>query len=189
MVLGYNIAKGDQPAGGWKRAGAFALLAATDWLDGYLARAARSRDGVKSAHGGWNDQLNDKVFTTSVAVGVAVVSAKKDPLLSKIAATSAGITMTRDLAVTAKRVQAEKQGLDTDAKKSGKGKMLAQIVALGVATTPLVKYEPVRRAVMAGITGSTALAVSSGAEYLYAYNKQLRRRRPVTRSLFRVTED
>jgi phosphatidylglycerophosphate synthase len=174
VVLGYNIAKNEPPPQDWKRAGVFALLAATDWLDGRLARAAQSRDGIKSRYGGWKDQLNDKVFITLVTVGLGIAYARADPLLSKTAVLSAGITAVRDTAVTVKRVQAEKQGLDTDAKKSGKSKMLAQIIALGLATTPLIRYAPVRRAVAAGIAGSTGLSVSSGVEYFHTYNKQLR---------------
>jgi CDP-diacylglycerol--glycerol-3-phosphate 3-phosphatidyltransferase len=48
--------------GGWTLIAIFALAAATDWLDGFLAR----RLGQVSPEGAWLDQMVDRSFTLVV---------------------------------------------------------------------------------------------------------------------------
>ncbi|UJA21792.1 CDP-diacylglycerol--glycerol-3-phosphate 3-phosphatidyltransferase [Thermoleophilia bacterium SCSIO 60948] len=109
--------------GGWEwgdEAGAilFALAAATDGLDGYIAR--RNQD--VTTFGKLMDPLADKLLI--VAVLIALVS------LDEVAAWVAMIIIARELAITGLRSLAAEQGIVIAASWMGKVKTSLQILAI-----------------------------------------------------------
>lgn len=108
----------------------FALLAASDWVDGYLAR----RWQVSSALGALLDPIADKLLTTAALV--LLVADRPGPWLTLFAFVLLG----RDLAISALRAWASGQGLGhalavtPAAKLKTACEMAALLLMLAVAT-------------------------------------------------------
>jgi CDP-diacylglycerol--glycerol-3-phosphate 3-phosphatidyltransferase len=98
----------------------FLAAAATDWLDGYLAR----KHGLVTQLGRILDPFADKILISGAFIFLA---AEPD---SQIAAWMAVVVVGRELLVTALRSFLEQQGADFSAKMAGKLKMVFQCAAV-----------------------------------------------------------
>lgn len=135
----WNVAKP------WIAAAVFALLAATDAVDGYLAR---SRNEV-TTFGKFIDPLADKLLVTAALVALVDL----DRLPSWIAL----VIISRELIVSGLRMVAVAEGKVIAASSWGKVKTILQIVAI---VAFIVKDSPVTSQV-AGSTAAVALAWGS----------------------------
>jgi CDP-diacylglycerol--glycerol-3-phosphate 3-phosphatidyltransferase len=107
------------PVPGWVAAAVFALLALTDWLDGFIAR----RYGQGTELGKFLDPLADKILVLSVLVVLAVQL--------RVEVFSALALIVREFAVMGLRCAVlEKGGVVVAASKLAKWKTAAQMIAL-----------------------------------------------------------
>ncbi len=137
------------PYGGYVGALVFTLAAATDGLDGYLAR----RRNEVTRLGVLLDPLADKLLISAALVSLVQ--------LGQVGAGVAVLIIGREFAVTGLRLVAAAEGVVIPASGWGKGKTLAQIVAV-VAT--LIRF-PLAREMMWLAAGITVL---SGVAYFAA---------------------
>jgi len=98
----------------------FLVAAATDWLDGYLAR----RLGLVSVVGKFLDPLADKLIVLSTLV--ILVGADRVPAWLTV------VLMSRELAVTGLRAIASSEGLVIAAGKTGKIKTVLQLAGIAL---------------------------------------------------------
>lgn len=101
-------------------AGVFAVAAATDWLDGYLAR----RQNLVSSLGRQLDPLVDKILICGAYIFLLSVPG------SGLAAWMVAIVVIRELLITGLRGYLEQRGTEFGADWLGKLKMGLQCVAL-----------------------------------------------------------
>jgi len=135
----------------------FALAAATDGLDGYIAR---SRDSV-TTFGKLMDPLADKLLI--VGALLSLVS------LNRLEAWIAMVIIAREVAVTILRTIAAERGLVIAASWLGKAKTVLQIgavIAL-IATNP----SPVWVDVLVYL--ALVVTVVSGADYFFGLRKRI----------------
>lgn len=99
-------------------AGVFALIAATDWLDGYVAR----RFDQVSDMGKFLDPLADKILVMSVLIVLAVQL--------KLEVFSVLILNIREFVIMGVRVLAANKGIVLAASQSAKWKTALQMVAI-----------------------------------------------------------
>jgi CDP-diacylglycerol---glycerol-3-phosphate 3-phosphatidyltransferase len=144
--------------------GVFLLAAATDLLDGYLARKRKQ----VTALGVLLDPLADKLLTASAFISLVE--------LRLVPAWMVVIIVGRDLAVSGLRSIASAEGFALQASDLGKTKMVLQVAAI----TVIVMEERYPRVLMLG----TALlwlvvvfAVASAAQYFANFLKTLSQRR------------
>lgn len=107
-----------EPFKPWVAAGIFVLLAATDGLDGYLAR---SRNEVTN-FGKFMDPLADKILVAAALLALVE--------LSVIPSWPALIILTREFIVSGIRMVAASQGTVIAASWYGKAKTVTQIIAI-----------------------------------------------------------
>ncbi len=107
-----------EPFKPWVAAGIFVLLAATDGLDGYLAR---SRNEVTN-FGKFMDPLADKILVAAALLALVE--------LSVLPSWPALIILTREFIVSGIRMVAASQGTVIAASRYGKAKTVSQIVAI-----------------------------------------------------------
>jgi CDP-diacylglycerol--glycerol-3-phosphate 3-phosphatidyltransferase len=107
-----------ETAGPWVAAFIFTALAATDYVDGYLAR---SRNEV-TTFGKFIDPLADKLLVAAALI--ALVG------LGEVPAWVAIVIISRELIVSGLRMVAVAEGKVIAASKWGKAKTVAQIVAI-----------------------------------------------------------
>lgn len=98
----------------------FLIAAATDWLDGYLAR----KYGLITTLGRILDPFADKVIVCGTFVFLAAIPG------SAVTAWMAVVVLGREILVTALRSFLEQRGADFSATFSGKLKMVLQCVAV-----------------------------------------------------------
>lgn len=110
---------------GWLVFTAGAVLAATDFLDGWLAR----REGATSA-GAFLDPLADKLLTLGTFVALALISE------STLSWLPVGIMAAREIGISIWRSIVIGRGVVIPARKSGKSKTLTQFLVLGVFLVP-----------------------------------------------------
>jgi CDP-diacylglycerol--glycerol-3-phosphate 3-phosphatidyltransferase len=108
----------------WRAWVGWVVLGSTDGLDGWLAR----RDGTTRS-GAFLDPLADKFL----AIGGLVALAAQE-ILPWLAV---GLITAREVAVSAYRTWAGKRGISIPARRLGKVKTVAQLVAVGIALCPL----------------------------------------------------
>lgn len=142
----------------WLAAILFGLAAATDFLDGYLAR----RDSQITNFGKFLDPLADKILICSILIDMV--------RLGWVPSWVAVIIVVRELAVTGLRAVAADEGVVIAADKFGKLKTVLQIVAL----VPLLIHYPVfglPSALFGQIILYIALALTlfSGLNYFYRF--------------------
>ena len=114
----------------------FVIAAATDWLDGYLAR----RYGQVTRLGRILDPFVDKLIVCGVFIYFGTLPKSGVPGWIPV------LVMARELLVTALRGEVEGRGGDFSARWSGKWKMAAQCVAATIALISLTYWpgaEPV----------------------------------------------
>lgn len=132
--------------------GVFLLGAATDFVDGYLAR----RHAMTTATGAWLDPLSDKLL---VAVPAAVLVAQ-----GRFPWWALTVIVAREIAVTVLRWRLDARGgVSMPASKVAKAKTVSQIAAVSLAMAPLNDaWDPVRLMVT---VAAVLLTIYSGAEY------------------------
>ncbi len=135
----------------WLAFGLWVVLAATDRLDGWLAR----RHGVTSS-GAFLDPLADKILV--VAAAVALVEVGVFPLLPVL------IIAARELAMSAYRSVVGRRGVSVPARPLAKGKTAVQLLAVGVALFP--PFADDHALIEAVLWAAVVLTVVSGLQYL-----------------------
>ena len=101
----------------------FVVIAATDFLDGYLAR----RDGNVTAFGRIADPFTDKVLILGTMIFLSAAPWSRDVLPAWMVV----IMLARELLVTGLRGYVESRGGEFPADRWGKLKMILQCIAVG----------------------------------------------------------
>jgi CDP-diacylglycerol--glycerol-3-phosphate 3-phosphatidyltransferase len=138
----------------WIAAVIFAVGAASDFLDGYLAR----RHGMKTSTGAWLDPLSDKLF---VAVPAIVLSIRGEfPWWATV------VIVAREVAVTWLRWRLDQgDGVSMPASMVAKTKTVLQLFAIGMTIAPLgSSWDPV---VLVVTIAAVVLTLYSGFEYFF----------------------
>ena len=135
----------------------FALAAATDGLDGYIAR---SRDSV-TTFGKLMDPLADKLLI--VGALLSLVS------LNRLEAWIAMVIIAREVAVTILRTIAAERGIVIAASWLGKAKTVLQIAAV----IALIAFDPSPLWVDLLVYLAVAVTVVSGADYFFGLRKRI----------------
>jgi CDP-diacylglycerol---glycerol-3-phosphate 3-phosphatidyltransferase len=102
----------------WIAAAVFATAAATDGLDGYLARSRRSETNF----GKVMDPIADKLLIAAALISLVSID--------RLAAWVAMVIIAREFAVSGLRIAAGAQGVVIPASSLGKVKTMTQIVAI-----------------------------------------------------------
>jgi CDP-diacylglycerol---glycerol-3-phosphate 3-phosphatidyltransferase len=136
----------------WLAAAIFTLGAASDFLDGYLAR----RHAMTTATGAWLDPVSDKLL---VAVPAFALS-----LRGAFPWWATAVIVARELAVTWLRWRLDQRGgVSMPASRVAKLKTVAQLVAIGLSIAPLADRWDAT--VMAITVVAVLLTIYSGMEY------------------------
>jgi CDP-diacylglycerol--glycerol-3-phosphate 3-phosphatidyltransferase len=136
----------------------FAAASATDFIDGYLARARNSI----TTFGKLMDPVADKLLV--VAALVALVS------LGRLQAWVAMVIIAREFAVTVTRLGATAQGVVIPAAGWGKVKTMVQVGAIFF----LIAFDPTPWWVDVLVYGAVAVTVISGVDYFFGLRRMLR---------------
>ena len=165
---------GETPNGDVIAAIVFALAAATDGLDGYIAR---SRESV-TTFGKLMDPLADKLLI--VGALLSLVS------LNRLEAWIAMVIIAREVAVTILRTIAAERGLVISASWLGKAKTVLQIAAVIalIATNPAPAWVDIL------VYLALVVTVLSGADYFFGLRKRIeeqQREREVKRRATRAS--
>ena len=147
----------ETPNGDALAAAVFALAAATDGLDGYIARSR----GAITTFGKLMDPLADKLLVTAALV--ALVS------LDRLAAWVAMVIIAREFAVTGLRVIAAERGVVIAASWLGKVKTVLQIAAV----IALIATNPAPWWVDGLVYAAVAATVISGLDYFFGLRRRL----------------
>jgi len=133
----------------WAATALFAAGAASDRLDGYLAR----RHGMVTPTGAWLDPLADKLFV--IAPIVVMVAQERFPWWAT------AVIIVREAAVSLFRWRLDKRGLSLPASSAGKLKTVVQLVAIGAYLMP-----PIPGGLRLGLAVvAVGITVYSGVEY------------------------
>lgn len=144
-------------------AGLFALAAATDFLDGYLAR----RWKVTSKLGSFLDTTADKLLVTVVLMALVAVGRASPWLAAAIVA--------REIAILGLRGVAAADGTVFAPSPGGKAKAAAQFVAILLAILrPGDKIGPAYLDQWAMLVAAV-LTIATGIDYFLRYSAALRR--------------
>ena len=132
----------------------FSVAAATDKLDGYLARSR----GSVTVLGQFLDPLADKLLISAALISLVA--------LDRLPAWVAMVIIAREMAVSALRIAAIAQGVSIPADRLGKLKTTAQIVMVIVLLLPQIDQLP-RRNLLEDVLIYVAviLTVVSGVQY------------------------
>ena len=141
----------------------FVVAAATDYVDGYLAR----KWGIVTAFGRVADPFADKVLTCGTMVMLLRFDDARDLMPAWVVTT----IIAREFLVTAIRGLAESKGVAFPADRLGKWKMVAQCLAIGSLFTVVAGVETFRTMAAITVWAALALAVISGAGYCYKGRK------------------
>ena len=145
------VSRGTGPAL-WTGFVLFGVGAATDFLDGYLAR----RHAMTTAVGAWLDPLSDKLFVAAPAVLLSIEG--------RFPVWATAVIVGREVLVQLLRWRLDRKGISMPASKVAKLKTVSQLLAVGLAIWPPAHpWEAVR---LAAAAAAAALTVYSGAEYL-----------------------
>jgi CDP-diacylglycerol--glycerol-3-phosphate 3-phosphatidyltransferase len=136
----------------WAAAAIFTVGAASDFLDGYLAR----RHAMTTPTGAWLDPLSDKLF---VAVPAVVLSIR-----GEFPWWATAVIVAREVAVTWLRWRLDQRGgVSMPASRVAKLKTVSQLAAVGLAIMPLpASWDTL---VLAVTVVAVVLTVYSGLEY------------------------
>jgi CDP-diacylglycerol---glycerol-3-phosphate 3-phosphatidyltransferase len=148
---------GETPNGDVIAAIVFALAAATDGLDGYIAR---SRESI-TTFGKLMDPLADKLLI--VGALLSLVS------LHRLEAWIAMVIIAREVAVTILRTIAAERGIVIAASWLGKAKTVLQIAAV----IALIAANPAPAWVDVLVYLALAVTVVSGADYFFGLRKRI----------------
>jgi len=142
----------------------FVVVAATDYLDGYLAR----RDNLVSAFGRIADPFVDKVLILGALIYLAVLEWSQPwvPVWAVV------LILAREFLVTGIRGWVESLGRSFGADKLGKVKMVLQSIAVGAVLFlhsfpwPAALYPYLSGFTHALVWGTIAVTLISGASYV-----------------------
>ncbi|RMG32971.1 MAG: CDP-diacylglycerol--glycerol-3-phosphate 3-phosphatidyltransferase [Planctomycetota bacterium] len=137
----------------------FVIAAATDALDGYLAR----RYGLVTTLGRILDPFVDKIIVCGSFVFLLAHAPK-----SGVNAWMVLVILARELFITSLRGYLERQGRDFSAAWSGKVKMVVQCLAVGFALLsmePSVRLSGLLALRDALLWGAVAITIYSGIDY------------------------
>ncbi len=156
----------------------FIAAAVGDWLDGYLAR----KHNLISTFGKLMDALTDKIMV--IGLMVAFLDLEVIPVEWVL------LTLCREFLVSGMRMVAAARGVVVAADRSGKTKTMTQLIAIGfLLAVPMISTdwapflagwdlslfsEIVNKIGLVLFIIGTALAVSSGAAYLWRYRDLLK---------------
>jgi CDP-diacylglycerol--glycerol-3-phosphate 3-phosphatidyltransferase len=143
--------------------GVFLLGAASDGLDGYLAR--RGKGEATTATGQWLDPLSDKLFVS--ATEHALTATDRYPLWAAI------VIVAREVAVSLLRWSRGSRGEPMPASEWGKVKTGAQLIAISLYLLPLGPEAASAR--NAALYLAVGLTVFSGLDYLVRAPRGARR--------------
>jgi CDP-diacylglycerol---glycerol-3-phosphate 3-phosphatidyltransferase len=161
VVMGLVLAGGDTADA--VAAGLFAVAAATDFLDGYLAR----RWGVTSKIGSFLDTTADKLLVAIVLMALVAVG-RASPWL-------AAVIVGREITILGLRGIAAADGTVFPPSPGGKAKAAAQFLAILLAILrPGDRIGPAYLDQWAMLVAAT-LTVVTGVDYLRRYSAALRR--------------
>lgn len=146
-------------------AGIFGLGVITDYLDGYFAR----RRNQVTKIGILLDPLADKLLTTAAFISLVELEA--------VPAWMVVIIVGRELLVTGLRNVAAARGLLIPASPLGKGKMVAQVVAIFLLLLGL-EYPLLRRPAVVALWAVVVLALVSAVDYFRRFWGELFRPAP-----------
>jgi CDP-diacylglycerol--glycerol-3-phosphate 3-phosphatidyltransferase len=131
----------------WLAFGLFVLAAATDSLDGYVAR----KRGEVSVFGRIADPLVDKLLILGSAIFLLAIPGVPDRFPPWVAA----LILLREMLITALRAQIEAGGGNFQAGPWGKAKMALQCVAIGAVFLAGADF-PLTRSRLWDLTGPVA---------------------------------
>ena len=163
--------------GWWKTATAvFAIAAATDFLDGFIAR----RYGLVTPLGRILDPFADKIIICGVFVFLLSVGGSESK--SGVTAWIVVVVLAREMFVTSLRGFLEKQGQDFSAALSGKLKMVLQCAAvplclLSMDSEIVEQFDSLIQARDILVLVMVVVTVFSGVEYSIRATQMLRRGR------------
>ncbi len=144
----------DTDAALWLAAAIFTVGAASDFLDGYLAR----RHQMKTATGAWLDPLSDKLFVAIPAIVLSIRGA--------FPWWATAVIVAREVAVTWLRWRLDQGGgVSMPASRVAKLKTASQLVAIGLSIAPLGATWDA--AVLVVTVIAVALTLYSGWEYFF----------------------
>jgi CDP-diacylglycerol--glycerol-3-phosphate 3-phosphatidyltransferase len=139
----------------------FAAAAATDKLDGYVARRRRQVTTL----GMMLDPLADKLLVSAALI--ALVG------LDRLPAWVAMVIIAREFAVSGLRMVAVDQGVVIPASSLGKAKTVSQIVAIVILLLPRDAFDHISLAEDVAIYVAVALTVLSGVQYFVSARDRL----------------
>jgi CDP-diacylglycerol--glycerol-3-phosphate 3-phosphatidyltransferase len=149
----------DRPTPALIASAVFVVAAATDGLDGYLAR----RYASTTAMGQWLDPLADKLLVAAPVVTLTV--------LGRFPLWAAAIIVARELAVSVLRAWLGTRGRSMPASGWGKAKTAAQMAVILLYLLPLGPWaNPVR---MWTLVVAVALTVWSGLDYAFKASRSV----------------
>lgn len=138
----------------------FLLAAATDWLDGYLARTWNQT----TAFGRMLDSIADKLL-----VGTTLLMLCAEGTITGLNALAAALILIREIAISGLREHLGEKGILVPVSMAGKWKTTVQLIALAaLIAAPLTPFPVV--ALWAGLVilwGAAVLTVVSGAQYAW----------------------
>ena len=144
----------DTDAALWLAAAIFTIGAASDFLDGYLAR----RHQMKTATGAWLDPLSDKLFVAIPAIVLSIRGA--------FPWWATAVIVAREVAVTWLRWRLDQGGgVSMPASRVAKLKTASQLIAIGLSIAPL--SETWDGAVLVVTVVAVTLTLYSGWEYFF----------------------
>lgn len=158
---------GDVPEGRWWAAGLYVAAAATDSLDGWLARAR----GQVTVAGAFLDPLADKLLVTAALVGLIEVG--------DMPAWVAMVVIAREFAVTGLRLVAAAEDLIIPAGRFGKYKTVSQNVAI----TAIIAPHPWKAVDEPLLYVAVVMTVLSGAYYFLMARRRLFTLKPAPAAL------
>ena len=142
----------------------FTLAAATDWLDGYIAR----RTGQVTTLGKLLDPIADKLLVLSALILLMNVD--------RVSAVVVLLIIAREVAVTGIRAIAAGEGMIIAAETTGKYKMALQVIGiilLILEGTGLAELGNMHLAGIVTLYMSLVLGYMSGGQYVWSFWKQV----------------
>jgi CDP-diacylglycerol--glycerol-3-phosphate 3-phosphatidyltransferase len=141
----------DTRGSSYAAASIFVLGAASDGLDGWLARRHR----MKTPTGAWLDPLSDKLFVAAPVL--ALVARDRFP------GWAAAVIIGREVAVSVLRWRLDARAVSMPASRLAKWKTVTQLAAVFLYLLPLGDgADPWR---LAALVAAVALTIYTGAEY------------------------
>ena len=136
----------------------FSVAAATDSLDGYLARSRQSITTV----GKLLDPLADKLLISAALISLVE--------LDRVAAWVAMVIIAREFAVSGLRIAAGQQGVVIPASMLGKAKTIVQVAAV---LALIAVHDTHEVWVQALVYAMVVVTVASGADYFLNFRRRL----------------